>query len=248
MKNYLLWNSNESSILISSKSTKTISTHKGKIEINNPIEYGQILLSSTGKKYYVLPPTHKDINQKLSRKTNTFVTKDLSIIIGYTSINKESIVLEIGTGSGALSVFLSNFVKKIISIDINFYNLVNAKKNIDKYAYENNINLILSNENNQIFKKNFFDAIIIDLPQPEIYADICYDVLKNGGDLVFGVPNIEQVKKAREIFSQKNFVKFTTIEIWIREWVVRPYYSRPHHELQAHSMFFTFCKKINKKD
>lgn len=245
MNKYLLWNSNESSILITNKSPKTIFTHKGKIEITQELQYGNTLTSSKDKKYYILKPTNEDINLKIDRKTNTFTIKDLSTILAFTSINKDSVVLEIGIGSGATTIFLSNFVKKIISIDINIHHIKEAKKNIQKYSiYKNNIQ-IFSNEKNLIFKSNSFDCVIMDLPEPEIYADICSVVLKPGSDLVFAVPNIEQVKKAREVFSSKNFVYFRTIEIWLRKWLVRSLYSRPHHEMQAHSMFFTFCKKIN---
>lgn len=239
---FLLWNSEESSILITKKD-KTIFTHKGKIEIEN-IEYGDTIFSTQSKRYFVLKPTNEDINSKITRKTNTFVIKDLSMILSYTSINKFSKILEIGTGSGACSIFLSNFVNKIVSIDININNLKMAKENIIKYGNSKDSLLILSNEKLIFFKNESFDCIVIDIPEPEIYVDMCYNVLKFGGDLVFAVPNIEQVKIAREFFSKHKFVYFRTIEIWIRKWLIRPNYSRPHHEMQAHSMFFTFCKKI----
>lgn len=247
MDKYLLWNSDESTVIISNKGKvpKTVFTHKGKIEIENPLTYGKTLYSSTGKKYYVLKPTHKDINDKILRTTNTFIIKDLSVIIGYTSLNKDSMVLEIGAGSGGLSIFLSNFVKKIISIDINFFNILTLKKNIEKYSYQDNIYPIISNEKNFIFKEDLFDLVVIDLPEPGIYADICKICLKDGGDLVFAVPNIEQVKETRELLSKRNFVRFITIEVWIRQWLIRTNYCRPYHEIQSHSMFLTFCKKIS---
>ncbi len=252
MNNYLLWNSSESSILLNlqNKEKLEINTHKGKIKIENyqDLKYGNILISSTGKRFYVIPPTHKDKHSKITRKTNTFTIKDLSIILAYTSITKESLILEIGTGSAAGTIFFSNFVKKIISIDTNFYNLQNSYKNINKLNLFDNIQIILANQDNLIFKESIFDAIIIDLPEPEKYSKFCNYVLKSGGDLVFAVPNIEQVKNAREKFSKENFVYFRTVEIWLREWLMRPSYCRPHHEMQAHSMFLTFCKKINHKN
>ncbi len=253
---FLLWNSEESSILIttgkglssqgkglSSLKDKIIFTHKGKIEIEN-LEYGDTIFSTQSKKYFVLKPTNEDINSKITRKTNTFVIKDLSMILSYTSVNKFSKVLEIGVGSGACNIFLSNFVNKVVSIDIDINNLRISKENIIKYGNSRDSFLILSNEKLISFKNESFDCIVIDIPEPEIYVDLCYDVLKFGGDLVFAVPNIEQVKRAREVFSKHKFVYFRTIEVWVRKWLVRPNYSRPHHEMQAHSMFFTFCKKI----
>ncbi|MEN3015634.1 MAG: methyltransferase domain-containing protein [bacterium] len=244
-KNYLLWNSDESSILISTRTNiKHISTHKGKIELNYPLEYGATIISSTNKKYYVLIPTHQDINVKLNRTTNTFTVKDLSLILGFTSLTKDSVVLEIGVGSGAGSIFLSNFVKKVVSIDNNFYNISNAKQNIHKFAKQENVVITLSNEKHLIFKNNTFDCVIIDIAEPQVYCELCNFALKPGGDLVFAVPNIEQVKEARKVFAKSGFIYFRTVEIWLRKWIVRENYSRPEHELQSHSMFLTFCKKI----
>ncbi|MFN3478579.1 MAG: hypothetical protein ACK4ZM_04370, partial [bacterium] len=134
--------------------------------------------------------------------------------------------------------------KKIISVDISFFNILTLKKNIKKYSYADNIHPIISNEKSFTFKEEVFDLVVIDLPEPGIYADICKVCLKNGGDLVFAVPNIEQAKEAREILSKKNFVRFITIEFWTREWLIRENYCRPYHEIQSHSMFLTFCKKI----
>jgi len=248
MEKYLLWSSEDSSIIITKTNSDNplITTHKGKIKITN-LTYGEVLYTTKNKKYYILPPTNDEINKRIERTTNTFVIKDLAMILGFTSLNKDSIVLEIGIGSGALSIFLSNFVKKIISIDINYKNIQNSLKNLKKYSsYPKDSILILSNEKQKIFKKNIFDCVIVDLPDPTIYLEIIKDSLKVGGDLIFAVPNIEQVKQAREVFSQNNFVYFRTIETWQRKWIIRPHYSRPHHEMQAHSIFFTFCKKVNK--
>ncbi|MCS7164694.1 MAG: methyltransferase domain-containing protein [Candidatus Calescibacterium sp.] len=223
---------------------EVIHTHKGKIHLDRNLEYGECIYSTKNKKYYILKPTNEDINLRLSRKTNTFLVKDLSMILGFSSLDKNSVVLEIGTGSGAGTIFLANFVKKVLSIDINFWNILNAKENIEKYGNIDDVVLILSNHYVDFVKEKMFDGVVIDLPEPEIYSDFCARVVKDGGDLIFAVPNIEQVKKAREVFSKKNFVYFRTIEVWVRKWLVRPDYCRPYHEMQAHSMFFTFCKKI----
>jgi len=246
MNKFLLWNSEESSIVISNTQKELeISTHKGKIIIKD-LKYGETLYSTKNKKYYILPPTNEEINKKIEKTTNIFVIKDITQILGFTSLNKNSTVLEIGSGSGGLTIFLSNFVKKVVSIDINYKNIKNTQRNIKKYSnFTQDIILLLSNEKRYIFKKESFDCIVIDLPEPSTYVELVKDTLKIGGDLIFAVPNVEQVKQAREVFSKNNFVYFRTIETWQRKWVIRPNYSRPHHEMQAHSIFFTFCKKVN---
>jgi len=253
-KGYLLYNSVESKILISDiNKLDSITTHKGKVLINNDlinnlVGYGQKVYTTKGKFYYVLKPTYKDIILKINRTTNTINPKDIAHILVNTSINKNSKVLEIATGSGAFSLFLSHFINKVIlSIDINFKNLRNSVSNIKKYGdIDYVLTLLVDNKIDKlpIRYQKYFDAIIIDLPEPHLYLDLILNVLKEGGDLVFVVPNIEQVKESREVFSKYGFVYFRTYEIIEREWLIRHVGSRPYEKYLNHSMFLTFAKKI----
>jgi tRNA (adenine57-N1/adenine58-N1)-methyltransferase len=253
-KGYLLYNSVESKILISDiTNLDSIITHKGKVLINNDLinnlkHYGQKVFTTKGKFYYILKPTYKDIILKINRTTNTINSKDIAHILVNTSINKNSKVLEIGTGSGAFSLFLSHFINKVIlSIDINFKNLKNSVSNIKKYGdIDYVLTLLIENKLNKlpIKSKTYFDAIIIDLAEPYIYLDLIVSVLKDGGDLVFLVPNVEQVKQSREIFAKSGFVYFRTYELIEREWLIREVGSRPHEKYLNHSIFLTFAKKI----
>ena len=245
-KGYLIFNSMESKVLIS-KPLTSINTHKGKILLSDNISYGQRVYTTKGKFYFIVKPTYKDIILKIDRTTNTFNPKDIGHILVNTSINKYSKVLEIGCGSGAFSLFLSHFlINPIISIDINYKNLKNALNNITKYGDNSCFSPILVNIYNLPFKiKEYFDAIIIDISEPYIYLDFILNTLKPGGDLVFLLPNIEQVKESRKIFASNGFVYFRTYEIIEREWVVREVGSRPSEKNIGHSMFLTFAKKIS---
>ena len=44
--------------------------------------------------------------------------KDIGIILANTDINKNSIVLDAGSGCGVTTIFLAKFVKKVYSYDI----------------------------------------------------------------------------------------------------------------------------------
>ncbi len=255
-KGYLIYNSVESKILVSDISKiDSITTHKGKILLNKDLKdvsYGKRVYTTKDKFYYILKPTYRDIISKINRTTNTINSKDIAHILVDTSINKDSKVLEIGLGSGAFSLFLSHFINKpIISLDISFKNIKNALNNIKKYGDINYvIPLLIKNEAKGIPIKDrqYFDCVIIDLPEPYVYLELILSVLKDGGDLVFLVPNIEQVKESRNIFSKYGFVYFRTYEIIERQWLIRDVGSRPYEKYLNHSMFLTFAKKIYNPD
>lgn len=252
-KGYLIYNSVESKILVSDiNKIDSLTTHKGKIVLDNDlknINYGKKINTTKGKFYYVLKPAYKDIISKINRTTNTINSKDIAHILVNTSINKGSKVLEIGLGSGAFSLFLSHFINKpILSLDVSFKNIKNALNNIKKYGDINCVLALLIKDEQKkvpIKYKEYFDCIIIDLPEPYIYLELILNVLKSGGDLVFVVPNIEQVKESRNIFSKYGFVYFRTYEIIERQWLIRDVGSRPYEKYLNHSLFLTFAKKVD---
>ena len=68
-------------------------------------------------------------------------------------------VLEVGCGTGQLSIFLSRFNREIFSIDISRGSLIEAKKFIDKCGIKN-VYLSRMNIFKSFFEENFFDVVI----------------------------------------------------------------------------------------
>ncbi len=58
-------------------------------------------------------PSFIDHYKRIQRKAQIVLLKDIGLIIAETGINKNSIVVDAGAGSGALCCFLANYVKKI---------------------------------------------------------------------------------------------------------------------------------------
>ena len=57
------------------------------------------------------------LQKKFKRGPAVIIPKDIAIIIANTNLDKSSIVLDAGSGSGFLTCFLARFVKKVYSYD-----------------------------------------------------------------------------------------------------------------------------------
>src|SRR3970040_434109 len=87
-------------------------THAGFIEHNAIIgkEFGSSVESSTGKVFRLLKPTIADFLMRFSRPTQVVYPKDLGMIAAWTGLSPGKIVVESGTGSGALTAFMAKLV------------------------------------------------------------------------------------------------------------------------------------------
>ena len=85
-----------------------------------------------------------DSFEKLKRGPQIMLPKDIGPIITGTNLNKNSKVLEIGTGSGALTCFLSQFVKSIISYEIRPDHLTIAEKNLEDFYNDQSLDKLSS--------------------------------------------------------------------------------------------------------
>lgn len=187
-------------------------------------------------KFY-FPP----ILKKMKRGPQVMLPKDLGMIVAYTGMNKKSIVVDAGAGSGFSTVFFASIAKKVYSFEIrkDFFNL--AKENIERSKLKN-IKLF----NQSVFEginkiKENIDIINLDLPNPEKIFE-CEFNLKNGGFIVCALPNVEQVARFVKVARDYEFETFT-LENIIREILVREEGTRPETKGLFHTVFLTFAKK-----
>ena len=93
--------------------------------------------TSSDKEFSLFDASFIDNYLRISRLAQIIPLKDIGSIVAFTGINKKSIVLDSGTGSGALAIFLANIAKEVVSYDINDEHLQIAKDNAKKLGIKN---------------------------------------------------------------------------------------------------------------
>jgi tRNA (adenine57-N1/adenine58-N1)-methyltransferase len=83
----------------------------GVIDLEN-VEEGTAIVSHNNHKFYLVEPTIYDIVKKMKRSVTTLLPKDIGMILTYCGIEDGETVVEAGTGSGALTIYLANAVGK----------------------------------------------------------------------------------------------------------------------------------------
>src|SRR5215213_6970486 len=181
----LLYHTMNKKWLIKIEEEKKMHTHLGIIDLSSLIglEYGTTINTTLHKKIYLIEPTIHDFIMKSERNTQIFYPKDLLYIAIRSGIQNGSKVLEIGTGSGALTTFLASIVKPnghVYTYDINPEFMKIAKKNLVKSNMDEYVTMTEYDIQNGISLQEF-DAAIIDLGDPWTIVEHVYKVLKGSG-------------------------------------------------------------------
>jgi len=218
-------------------------------------EFGSIAKSDLNKKQgkvktnkgiglSIFDPTFKDIYEKINRGPQIVTLKDIGLIISNTGINKNSVVVDSGSGSGALCCFLAHIAKKVTSYELreDFFNISNQNKSLLKLR-----NLTIKNKNiyDGIDEKNV-DLITFDLPEPWLAITHAEKALNVGGFLVNYSPTIPQVSDFVEGCNKLgSLIHLKTVELIEREWDFDKRKIRPKTTIINHTGFLTFIRKVS---
>ena len=178
---------------------------------------------------------------KMKRAPQVILPKDIGIIIAYSGVNRESVCVDAGTGSGWLAVGLARIAKKVISYELREDFIKIAEKN---KAMENLQNLeIRHGDITKDLKEKNVDIITLDMPSSEKAIPRAKKALKENGVIVGYTPHMEQVVKFAAKLEKSGFTDIRTYECILRDMLVRPEGMRPSTKGVWHTAYLVFAKK-----
>jgi tRNA (adenine57-N1/adenine58-N1)-methyltransferase len=184
-----------------------------------------------------------DFLKKAKRGPQVILPKDAGLIVSVTGCSPGWKVVDAGTGSGFLALFLANLGCKVYTYEKEerFYNI--AKNNIKNSGLKN-IKIKNSDITKGIKEKNL-DMITLDMKNPEKVIKHAYNSLKSGGWLVVYSMHIEQIQKVWKELKKYDFKESKILENIQREWQIEGRtFTRPKTHMLAHTGFLTFARKI----
>jgi tRNA (adenine57-N1/adenine58-N1)-methyltransferase len=215
-------------------------------ELKN-LNFGQVLRSHLGEEFRILPPSLPDFFEKqLRRVPQVVLPKDAAQVIAYTGVGPGDLVVDGGTGSGWLAIFLGHLVKpdgRVYTYEIREDFAEVAEENIRKVGLQDVV-VVKRKDIYQGIDETEVDLVTLDVPEPYLVVPHAERALKVGGYLAAFTPCVETLQQLYRALRTSKFAELRTIECLIREILVRPNATRPSTEMIAHTSYLTFARRI----
>ncbi len=247
----LFYHSERAKYVVAVQEKGAFSTHKGNISYLEVLQkdFGDVVKTHMGTPFFILKPTLADLSMKVRRTTTIIYPKDAGLMMMQSFVFPGARVIECGTGSGAFTVILTNFIRpngKVYSYEARPEFSDNAKANVARLGLSDYVEFFCGDVEKQGFMQKDVDAIFIDLPEPWIAVKHCYDALKGGQSFVSLSPNTEQVRKTKAVLELEGFVRIKVVELFERELLVRITGTRPADRTISHTAYLVFAQKGKK--
>lgn len=206
------------------------------------LAWGSEIRSHLGETFLVLKPRAPDYFKHIRRTGAPMMPKDIGAIIASTGVCPSDIILDAGTGSGVLAIYLGTIAKKVITYEINEQFAAVAKKNVEHAGLSS-----VEVRNGDILQEikaleGPFDVITLDMQDAAKLMADARRVLLPGGFLAAYSPFFEQAIEVRSAVEREGFGEVDTIIVGEQQLEVSRRGTRPSTRV-GHTGFITIARK-----
>lgn len=204
--------------------------------------FGDKISSHLGAEFVIQKPRAPDFFLHAKRSGAPMMPKDIGVIISNTGLCSSDHVLDAGTGSGILAIYLGAIAKKVVTYEVREEFMEIARNNIVLTGISN-IECRHGDIVEEIRKLDEkFDVITLDTIAAARVIPFVHDVIFPGGFLATYSPFFEQAKEIREAIGKTNFIEVRTIETLEREISFTDRGTRPATARVGHTGYITIAR------
>ncbi len=223
-------------------------THRGIVRHDDILgkSWGSKVLTHLGGLYYILQPGLGELLRETARNTQIMYPKDIGFVLVMMGIGDGTVVLEAGTGSGALTTALAWAVGStghVFSYENRPEMQKLAIKNLTRLGLADRVTFKLR-DIQEGFDESGVDAIFLDVQNAYDFLSQVRSSLKSGGFFGSIMPTTNQVQRLLIALFQNHFAFTDVCEIILRYYKPVPERLRPTDRMVAHTGYLIFSRKM----
>lgn len=225
-----------------------LQTHRGILDHSDLIgrPMGSQVRTHLGHRYYLLAPSWDDLLRAIRRASQIVYPKDIGYILMKMSIQPGSVVIDAGTGSGALAAAFASAVRpegRVISYEIREDMLSLARRNLAHLGLEDYV-VLKHRDIAEGFEETEVDALFLDVPTPWAYLGQVHRALRGGGFFGSILPTANQVVELLRGLERSPFAFVEVEEVLLRGYKVLSARFRPTDRMVAHTGYLIFARAL----
>jgi len=223
-------------------------THRGIVRHDDILGqfWGSKVFTHKGVFYYILQPGLGELLRETARNTQIMYPKDIGFVLVMMGIGAGTVVLEAGTGSGALTTALAWAVGSnghVFSYENRPEMQKLAVKNLAKLGLADRVTFKLR-DIQEGFDESGVDAVFLDVQNAYDFLTQVRQTLKSGGFFGSIMPTTNQVQRLLISLHQNHFAFTDVCEVILRYYKPVPERLRPTDRMVAHTGYLIFSRKM----
>lgn len=211
--------------------------------------YGGSIATPQGEPFTVHRPTLEDYVLHMPREATPTYPKDAATIAFLLDLAPGMRVLEAGSGSGGLTLFLARAVGpggEVWSYESRERHQARARHNLQAFEDWHNVTWVLGDLSALEPPAQPFDGVALDLMEPWSVLPALTPALKPDRFVVCYLPNITQVVTLLEHLKAQAlpYLHERTLEVIHREWDIRPPVAHPSFQQVGHTAFLVQLRRL----
>jgi len=207
--------------------------------------YGESVKTSMGQTLSLFRPRAIDLVDVFDRPTQILYPKDIGYSLYQLGVKSGDRVLEVGTGSGAMTASLAQAVQPeghVFSYEMRQEFLEAARSNIEKAGLSSWVTLHAKSPVDG-FDEDRASAVVVDLGDPWRIVGPAWQALVGGGMLAGFTPTTNQLEKLAVALREGGFIIVEAVEVLLREWKTEAGKLRPESRMVGHTAYVTIARK-----
>jgi tRNA(1-methyladenosine) methyltransferase and related methyltransferases len=224
-----------------------LQTDLGVLTLPEGVEPGDVVETHLGTPFRVVALRGPDLFDELERTGAPMLPRDVGLVIGLTGAGVGDHILDAGTGSGILSVYLAGVGATVTTYERDPAFAAVARSNVETAGVADRVTVRegdILDAVDDLYAADPFDVVTLDTGDAAAVVPAVPDLLRPGGYLVVYSPFVEQTRAVVTAAREAGLADVEAIETIQRELQIDPRGSRPTPTGVGHSGYLTLARNL----